>query len=50
MSDWYRALFPNVRLAKDTETECVTTMGGSRFALAVGGFLHRSWRRRHHHR
>jgi hypothetical protein len=37
MSDWYRVLFPNVRLAKDTETECVTTMGGGRFAVAVGG-------------
>ena len=36
-SDWYRALFPNVRLAKDTETECVTTRGGGRFAVAVGG-------------
>ena len=36
-SDWYRALFPNMRLAKDTETECVTTKGGGRFAIAVGG-------------
>ena len=36
-SDWYRALFPHMRLAKDTETECVTTEGGGRFAVAVGG-------------
>ncbi len=36
-SDWYRALFPAVRLAKDTETECVTTKGGGRFAVPVGG-------------
>ena len=37
MSDWYRRLFPNVRLAKDTESECVTTKGGGRFAVPVGG-------------
>ena len=36
-SDWYRTLFPRMRLAKDTETECVTTEGGGRFAVAVGG-------------
>jgi predicted phage terminase large subunit-like protein len=36
-SDWYCALFPNVRFAKDTETECVTTKGGGRFAVPVGG-------------
>jgi predicted phage terminase large subunit-like protein len=36
-SDWYRMLFPAVRLAKDTETECVTTRGGGRFAVPVGG-------------
>jgi predicted phage terminase large subunit-like protein len=36
-SDWYRALFPAVRLAKETETECVTTRGGGRFAVPVGG-------------
>src|SRR5262249_3937897 len=38
-SDWYRALFPNMRLAKDTETECVTTEGGGRVAMTVGGSL-----------
>ena len=37
MSDWYRSLFPNLRLAKDTEAECVTTSGGGRFAVTVGG-------------
>src|SRR5689334_192743 len=37
MSDWYRKLFPNVRFAKDTETECETTMGGGRFAVPLGG-------------
>ena len=36
-SDWYRAVFPTVRLAKDSETECVTTKGGGRFAVSVGG-------------
>jgi predicted phage terminase large subunit-like protein len=36
-SEWYRALFPTVRLSKDTETECVTTKGGGRFAVPVGG-------------
>ena len=36
-SDWYRALFPAVRLSKDTETECVTTKGGGQFAVPVGG-------------
>ena len=50
VSDWYRALFPNVRLAKDTETECVTSSGGGRFAVAGWRLLHRSRRRRHHHR
>jgi predicted phage terminase large subunit-like protein len=37
MSDWYRALFPGVQLCKDTETECVTTEGGGRFVVPVGG-------------
>ncbi|SRR6266851_2390435 len=36
-SEWYRRLFPTMRLAKDTETECVTTKGGGRFAVPVGG-------------
>jgi predicted phage terminase large subunit-like protein len=37
MSDWYRALFPIVQFSKDTEAECVTTRGGGRFAVPVGG-------------
>lgn len=36
-SDWYRATFPSVHLVKDTEAECTTSMGGGRFAVAVGG-------------
>ena len=36
-SDWYRALFPRVQLCKDTETECMTTEGGGRFVVPVGG-------------
>ena len=37
MSDWYRALFPNVKISKDTETECVTSQGGGRFVVPVNG-------------
>ncbi len=36
-SEWYRALFPTMRLSKDTETECVTTKNGGRFVVPVGG-------------
>ena len=36
-SGWYRSIFPNVRLAKDTETECVTSRGGGRITVTVGG-------------
>lgn len=36
-SDWYRRVFPNVRWYKDTDTECVTTKGGGRFAVSTGG-------------
>jgi predicted phage terminase large subunit-like protein len=36
-SSWYRSIFPNVRLAKDTETECITTRGGGRITVSVGG-------------
>src|SRR6516225_2369701 len=38
-AEWYRALFPAMRVAKDTGTELVTTMGGSRYATSVGGTL-----------
>jgi predicted phage terminase large subunit-like protein len=36
---WYRALFPAVRVARDTGTELVTTAGGSRYATSVVGTL-----------
>lgn len=36
---WYRALFPGMRPAKDSGTELVTTVGGSRYATSVGGTL-----------
>ena len=36
---WYRALFPDMRPARDTGTELVTTAGGSRYATSVGGAL-----------
>jgi len=38
-SDWYKALFPLMRLAKDTDTESITTLGGGRLATSVGGSL-----------
>src|SRR5262252_1186930 len=36
---WYRALFPDMQVARDTGTELVTTAGGSRYATSVGGAL-----------
>src|SRR4051812_27497449 len=38
-ADWYRALFPAMRPARDSGTEFVTTAGGSRYATSVGGTL-----------
>ena len=38
-SDWYRRLFPQVDIVKDTETETATTSGGYRFTTSVGGSL-----------
>ena len=38
-STWYRKIFPNVKLAKVTEGEVVTEMGGSRYATTVNGTL-----------
>src|SRR5450631_2170832 len=38
-SDWYAALFPNLRWAKETGLELITTQGGSRYATSVGGTL-----------
>ena len=38
-SDWYRALFPGTKWKKMTDTDCVTTRGGGRFATSIGGQL-----------
>ena len=38
-SDWYRHLFPEMRLVKDTGSECVTSAGGGRIATSIGGTL-----------
>ena len=38
-SDWYRAVFPNVRWTKRTDFELVTTKGGGRLAASVGGSI-----------
>jgi predicted phage terminase large subunit-like protein len=37
-SDWYRGLFPKMRLVKDTGTQCVTS-GGGRIATSIGGTI-----------
>ncbi len=36
-SPWYRALFPNMRLMRESDLECVTTKNGGRIALSIGG-------------
>lgn len=36
-SDWYKRVFPKMRLKKETRSECITTRGGGRVALSVGG-------------
>jgi predicted phage terminase large subunit-like protein len=38
-ADWYRGLFPAMRVARDTGSEFVTTAGGGRYATSVGGTL-----------
>jgi predicted phage terminase large subunit-like protein len=38
-SEWYAALFPTLRWARETGLEFVTTQGGSRYATSVGGTL-----------
>jgi predicted phage terminase large subunit-like protein len=38
-SAWYAELFPNVRWAKETSVEFVTSRGGGRYATSVGGTL-----------
>src|SRR5262249_2083926 len=34
---WYRTLFPQMLLAKDTDAEIVTTVGGCRYATSING-------------
>ena len=36
-SEWYRRIFLEMRLKKETRSECITTKGGGRVALSVGG-------------
>lgn len=36
-SEWYRAAFPRTVLAKRTETDLETTLGGTRLATSIGG-------------
>jgi predicted phage terminase large subunit-like protein len=38
-SDWYKRLFPMMRLAKDAGLEAVTTVGGGRYATSIEGTL-----------
>jgi len=38
-ADWYRELFPAMKLGKNTETEIATTQGGYRIAASTGGVL-----------
>lgn len=38
-SDWYKVLFPHMRLKMDTGTQCVTTRGGGRIATSIGGTI-----------
>lgn len=38
-SDWYRKVFPQVKVLKSTETEFVTDQGGYRYATSIGGTL-----------
>lgn len=36
-SSWYQRVFTKMRLKKETKAECITTRGGGRVALSVGG-------------
>lgn len=38
-SEWYRRVFSRMRLKSETRTEAVTTRGGGRVALSVGGSI-----------
>src|SRR6266699_5865776 len=39
VSEWYKQVFPMMRLAKDAGLEAVTTVGGGRYATSVEGTL-----------
>lgn len=38
-SEWYHRTFPGMRLKKNTRSEHITTRGGGRIALSVGGSI-----------
>ena len=38
-SEWYKAVFPKVRLTKHAANECITSAGGGRVATSIGGTL-----------
>ena len=38
-SEWYRRVFPRMRLKTETRSEAVTARGGGRVALSVGGSI-----------
>lgn len=38
-SSWYREVFPDVHLQRETDFELITTKGGGRLATSVGGTL-----------
>lgn len=38
-SDWYRAVFPNVKITKDSADETVTSKNGGRLTTSIGGTL-----------
>ncbi len=39
MSEWYRKMFPQTIIEKDTESKLTTTVGGHRIATSVGGTI-----------
>jgi predicted phage terminase large subunit-like protein len=39
MSDWYRELFPDTRIARSTANETITTRRGVRLTTSIGGTL-----------
>jgi len=38
-SPWYRRAFPRMKLRRETMAECITTLGGGRVAVSVGGSI-----------